>query len=310
MKDAGKALLVASTGGHLAQLVRLEGGLGLSHDSVYLTFRSPQSESLLRGRRVVHAPYIRPRGFVAIVRTAFIVFKLFRAEKFDSCVSTGAGIALAAIPLAKVLGLSTLYIESVSRTSGPSLTGRIIALLRVADLRTQHRTWETNRWKYRGDVLDVYESYATSSSTNEPSVFVSLGTIRPYRFDSLVDAVLTSGIANSSTAWQLGCTDRSGLPGVSHKQIDAKEFEALALQADVVITHAGVGTILQLLEMGKYPIVVVRRRARKEHVDDHQEQISELLSRHNLARVVEAPDLSVEDIHLVRARRVRKSSSV
>jgi hypothetical protein len=45
-----KLLLVASTGGHLAQLVRLAPGLGASPSSLWVTFDSVQSRSLLAAR--------------------------------------------------------------------------------------------------------------------------------------------------------------------------------------------------------------------------------------------------------------------
>ena len=56
-----------------------------------------------------------------------------------------------------------------------------------------------------------------------------------------------------------------------------QERVAEARAADVVITHSGVGTILQLLGDGISPVVVPRRKQHGEHVDDHQLQIWQLL---------------------------------
>jgi len=43
--------------------------------------------------------------------------------------------------------------------------------------------------------------------------------------------------------------------------------------ADVVVTHAGVATIVDAVRAGHRPIVVARRHHLGEHVDDHQLQI-------------------------------------
>jgi UDP-N-acetylglucosamine transferase subunit ALG13 len=74
------------------------------------------------------------------------------------------------------------------------------------------------------------------------------------------------------------------------------EFSSTISTSDVVITHAGVGTILDLLERGVCPVVVPRRRAREEHVDDHQGQIARLLAGLGLGVVSEVDALTTEKI--------------
>ena len=71
-------------------------------------------------------------------------------------------------------------------------------------------------------------------------------------------------------------------------------IDRVAAEADVVITHAGVGTLLGMLEQGIHPLMVVRRAERGEHVDDHQEQIAELVNRLGIGHAVEVEDLDAE----------------
>ena len=154
----------------------------------------------------------------------------------------------------------------------------MVAAAHLASLRTQHESWSGGRWRYEGSVLDEYETKkADVAPPARPRLFITLGTIRPYRFDALIDAILRTGLAGDDTVWQLGVTERGDLPGHVVDQISAVEFERHARSADVVITHAGVGTIMQLLDWGKSPVVVPRRRSAGEHVDDHQALITELL---------------------------------
>lgn len=294
-KDEAKFLFVASTGGHLAQLLRLSATMNASADSVWVTFRTPQSESLLSGRRVLYVPYVRSRDIMGVLRASRAIRALLRSETFDRAVSTGAALAVAALPQARLRRIPTLYIESVSRVDGPSLTGRIIAASGAAALRTQHASWAGGRWHSHPSVFGTY-SARSRPRVERPRILVTLGTIEGYRFDAVVDAVLRTGLADERTVWQLGDTTREGLPGRVVTQFELRDFQEVARNSDVVVSHAGVGTVLDLLELGIYPVLVPRRRSRAEHVDDHQSQIAGLVERMQVARVVEATDLVAEDL--------------
>lgn len=287
-----KMLLVASTGGHLAQLVRLAPGLGASEDSLWVTFRTPQSESLLAGKRVQYVPYVRSRDLFGALRAAGIVNRLLGQERFDLAVSTGAALAVSALPIARLRGIPCLYVESVSRVQGPSLSGRIIAASHCAELRTQHPGWATARWQPEESVFATYVVIDKPVVT-KPSLFVTLGTIEGYRFDAMVDQVLATGLADERTVWQLGFTSgRTDLPGTVFQQVSAAEFDSFSSEADVVVTHAGVGSLLGLLERGIFPVLVTRRKSRGEHVDDHQLQIAQLAEDLGIAAAVDAPQLT------------------
>ena len=303
-----KLVLAASTGGHLAQLVRLAPDLGASDDSLWITFRNAQSQSLLKGRDVLYVPYIRPRDVLPVLRAFRMILPRIREGGYEAAVSTGAGLALAALPAARLAGTPSLYIESVSRFDGPSLSGRILAGLRFAELRSQHPSWARGRWGVHPSVLSTYQTYPRPSrSQADPRLFVTLGTIRGYGFHSLIDRILELGLANDGTVWQLGDTrPRVELPGRVYQELPAAEFGRFAREADAVITHAGVGTVLGLLELGIAPIVVPRRRSRGEHVDDHQQQLVHLLATSGVGFAVDLDDLT-PDIVAAAARLAVRS---
>ncbi|PPG43393.1 glycosyltransferase [Pseudoclavibacter sp. RFBA6] len=303
-REGRKLLLIASTGGHLAQLVRLQKRLGASDESLWVTFDTEQSKSLLRGKRVLHVPYVAPRDWRAMLRAARIINRRLKVEKFDSAVSTGAGLALAGLPMARKHKIPASYIESVSRVNGPSLSGRILYASRLAKMHTQHRAWARGRWIPVEPVLAEYRTAPVDLGTlpEKPRMFVTLGTIRPYRFDALVDRLLASGVDLSRTTWQLGVTDRDDLPGTVHEYMTADQFEENSRDADIVITHAGVGTVMDLLNLGKSPVVVPRRAASGEHVDDHQQQITALLEKLDLGVPVQVDDLDLDSVRSAYAR--------
>lgn len=293
-------LLLASTGGHLAQLVRMADSQGASDDSLWVTFESPQSRSLLASRNVLWVDYVAPRDFKALARAYAGLREKVDPDRVDGVISTGAGLALAGFAWARKHRLPSAYIESVSRTGGPSLTGRIVSGMRLASTFTQHESWAGGRWALVPSVMREFERVSTSAPREDRPlrILVTLGTIRPYRFDSLVEKVSSVLHDADVVTWQLGETTRTDVVGRSHTLMSADDFLAEARAADVVITHSGVGTILQLLDNGISPVVVPRRRARGEHVDDHQMQIFTLLSEANVSVPTEVADLTRETLLL------------
>lgn len=63
----------------------------------------------------------------------------------------------------------------------------------------------------------------------------------------------------------------------------------LVREARVVVTHAGVGSILLALTNGKRPFVVPRLRAYGETVDDHQLESARRFAEAGLVHLVEDP---------------------
>lgn len=295
-----RLILAASTGGHLAQLDQISRLIDPHPDSLWVTFDKPQSRSLLADRRHLFVDYISPRDVRNVLKARSTFKSLLASKEFEAIISTGAAIALSALPFARRQGVQPVYVESVSRFDGPSLTGRIVSRLPGIRLRTQHEEWASAKWPYEFSVMDAFEPSEPDTSPREiKRVFVTLGTIEPYRFDSLVDAVLRTVPAGAEIVWQLGCTTRPDLPGQSFGEISAADFERYAVESDVVITHSGVGSIMNLLALGSHVVVVPRRRSRNEHVDDHQVQVARDLGSRGLCVVAEAPDLTTAD--LVRA---------
>ena len=288
--EGKKCLLVASTGGHIAQMDWLLGNTDVHRDSLWMTSRTPQTEELLVGRRVVWLPYVPPRGFRELVPASRRISWHVTRERFDIAVSTGAGLAVPALMTQQALGRRAVYVESISRVDGPSATGRLLAKVPGIERYTQHRGWAGGRWQWAGSVLDGVE-VARRPRTGVRKVFVTLGTIRPYRFDRLVDRLLEVLPDDVEVTWQLGATTRTDLPGTVVDQLPAYLAAELMAASDLVVAHAGVATALQLAACGTDTVLVPRRAAHGEHVDDHQTQIARLFAGAGLAQVVEADAL-------------------
>jgi beta-1,4-N-acetylglucosaminyltransferase len=119
-----RILLVCSSGGHLTQLHALrpwwEG-----HDRVWVTFRKPDSESILMGERVVWAHHPTTRNVVNLIRNLMLSWRLLLRYRPHLVVSTGAGVAFPFFLVARVLGKGTVYVEVYDRIQSATLTGRL-----------------------------------------------------------------------------------------------------------------------------------------------------------------------------------------
>ena len=126
-----KIALVCSSGGHLAQLHRLEPWWR-DHERLWVTFDTPEAVALLAGERTVWAHHPTTRNLPNAVRNLMLARRLLRAERPDVIVSDGAGVAVPFFLLAKLLGIATVYIEVIDRIETRTLTGRL--LYPIADL--------------------------------------------------------------------------------------------------------------------------------------------------------------------------------
>lgn len=300
-----RLLLLASTGGHLSQLKRLAPRHGASRESLWVTFDTPQSRYLLEGENVLWLDYIAPRDLKATYRAFRRLTHELNGEAFDGALSTGAAVAVSGFMWAKRNHVDSVYIESCSRMDGPSLTGPIVSALRLARTFTQHHSWADKRWLPVQSVLNEYSKVSSTralpSESTPRKILVTLGAIQPYRFDRMIDAVLPLLRPDDQVTWQVGHTSRSDLPGSVHTMLPTNDFDRIALESDIVITHAGIGTLLKLMEDGISPVVIPRRRERNEHVDNHQLQAWGLLSRNDIAVAAEPETLTEE--HLREAQR-------
>lgn len=289
--EGASVLWAASSGGHFAQLKRIEEASSVSPESHWVTFDTPQTAGALEAREdVTYVDYVSPRDVKNTLKAARRIKPLIDSRPFDLAISTGSALAAAVLPLTRARGIRSVYVESIARTDGPSLTGRLMALCPGVETFTQYRSWADRRWKFVGSVLDTWRAptHQISDTTNRPlKIFVTLGTIQPYRFDRLIDAVASVTRPGDQVTWQVGCTDRQDLIGEVHDQLTPGEFHRRATEADVVVTHSGVGTILQLLDMGTLPVIAPRSKAHAEHVDDHQHLITTELSERNLSRTLD-----------------------
>lgn len=311
--DRPRTLLVAATGGHLEQLFRLSQRFSPSNgETLWVTHDDDQSRSLLQDQNIELVPYVPPRGFAEAARIVPSAWRTLRKFRPDRVVSTGAGLAMPYFVSARAIGVPTHYIESAARADGPSLTGRMMRRLPGTSLYCQYPSWAHDPWQYRGALFDGFVAEDVEPNPIR-SVVVTLGTMRTYGFRRLIDRllhVLPQVVEpGADVLWQTGATEVDGLPGRASASIANSDLRAAIGSADLVIAHAGIGSAITALELGQRPVLVPRRTAHGEHIDEHQELIAGELGARGLTVSREADELTAEDLRQAARGRVVSSQA-
>jgi beta-1,4-N-acetylglucosaminyltransferase len=139
-----KLCLVCSSGGHFLQLHSLKE-MWQGYERVWVTFPGKDTEYYLAHEKKYYAYYPTNRSIWNLVKNIVLAVRTLKIEKPDIILSTGAGVAVPFIYAGKLLGIKTIYIESLTRVNSLSLTGRLIYPV-VNDLLVQ---WPELAAKYK-----------------------------------------------------------------------------------------------------------------------------------------------------------------
>jgi len=142
------ALMVCSSGGHLAQLVALRPWWS-TFRTRWVTFPTADAIDLLADEDVVAAAYPTTRNLPNLVRNALLAARMLLRERPDVIVSTGAAVAVPFFVLGRLLGVPTVYLEVFDRLDTPTLTGRLCQPF--ADRMLVQ--WEEQEQLYRSPVV-------------------------------------------------------------------------------------------------------------------------------------------------------------
>ena len=155
-------------------------------------------ESMLAGERVAWMAPCPPRDLAAVARNAVAARRLFRDHDVHLVVSTGAALALAVLPQARLRGIETVYIESATRRDRPSLSGRAMAAMPGITTFSQSSDLARGGWQYLASPWDLYDVTPTAPRPIR-SMVVSLGTQEDYGFRRLLERLVPMVPARAPT---------------------------------------------------------------------------------------------------------------
>jgi UDP-N-acetylglucosamine--N-acetylmuramyl-(pentapeptide) pyrophosphoryl-undecaprenol N-acetylglucosamine transferase len=307
-----RPLLVASPGGHLDELRIMVDLLGVDQtDAVWVTGRTAQTESLLSGRDVIWVPRVGSGEMRKAALGLPAALSIQRRVHPDLLVSTGALFSTPHLLAATLRRCETWFIDSATRIHGPSHTGQFARRLTRADLFVQGEGWGDPAWTPVPSVFDAFEAVPQPAPVGADGIrtaVVSLGT-ELWPFQRAVDRVLDL-LPHTDIYWQTGVTEVT-LHGRRLQQwVPALELHEAFEKADVVITHAGVGSALVALDRGKVPVILPRRQAHREMIDDHQVEFADMMVERSLAVSVDPDELTLDHLSSAANLAVRRRTVV
>ncbi len=277
--------LVCSHGGHLNELRQLEPAFE-GHARFYFSYDADTTRRLPQAYLVPNMA----RNPLEFLKNLFRAARVFRKERPDLMISTGAEIALPVLCIAKLFRVPCLYVECGAQVLHPSFTGRIMHWL-ADEFYVQ---WPEllraygKRARFEGSLIDA-EPGGPAAEAPLPAgefIYVTVGTmfldfprlIR--RMDEIAArtgerVIIQSGLSKTLPAH------------AEHFDFKSPE-ETLAMQrrARLIVCHAGIGAVRDALEVRRPFIVVPRLKRFGEHMNDHQLDLAHAVAERGWARVV------------------------
>lgn len=281
----GIVCLAASPGGHLALLRAVEGAFR-GCERVWVTAASSQAEALrAEGEdvRVLELWARDTRGLRGARSNLWGAWRLARTLRPALVVTSGAGHVVPFSLLARAHGARLVFVETMARVTGPSLTGRILAPF-AARVVVQ---WPELAAAYGHPTVcrpALLEETADPAAGGGSGTFVSVGT-RPEPFDRLlaaVDRAATAGVLPLPVVAQSGSTHYRPETYDTTPWMAPDEIERAIRDSRYVVCHAGSAIVSAAVASGRRPLVMPRSPARGEHRTDHQRQTLEKLADRGL----------------------------
>jgi UDP-N-acetylglucosamine:LPS N-acetylglucosamine transferase len=147
-----RALLVCSPGGHLLQLLRLQPAWE-GFETTWVTLPAADTDYLLREERVIHGRGPTNRSLRALLHNLLLAWRVVRRERPEAILSTGAALAVPFFLFGKLYGARLVFVESLTRTTSLSLSGRLVRPIADAFFVQWPDLAETKQARYAGRLL-------------------------------------------------------------------------------------------------------------------------------------------------------------
>lgn len=292
--------LAASGGGHLELLVNAWGAFE-KWRRVWVTTPCDRADELIAdGEDVRLLPPWEKRLIVRGYSAQYIArsLRLVAEERPRVVVSSGAGPTVPFCAFSRLQGSELVFVETVARVTTPSSSGRLLSRI----TRRVFVQWPEAVERYPHSRLcrpQLLEALAPTRNGGR-GTFAAVGTHRqPFdRMLRMLDEAVGSGVLPRPALVQTGHSRYEPKHLERRQWMRPAEIDRAMNDARYVVTHGGGGTLLASLRASRRPIVIARREALGEHINDHQLQLAGRLA--DLGLAVAAND-RIDEADLERA---------
>jgi UDP-N-acetylglucosamine--N-acetylmuramyl-(pentapeptide) pyrophosphoryl-undecaprenol N-acetylglucosamine transferase len=281
-------LFAASAGGHLDLLRAIAPDVVEDAEPVWVTSQTPRGERLRRDAAQVELLPEYGRSPAAAVRNVLAAARTVIRHRPRTVVTSGAGVVAPFCALARLAGARLVFVETMARVNSPSTTARLLS--RIAS-RVVVQWPELAPALPRAEVCrpTLLENVPAGEPPPGSGTVVAVGThAQPYtRLLEIVQHAIEDGLLPQPVRAQVGPANWRLAGAEATPYVGREELGQAVRSAEVVVCHGGAGIISSALEAGRKPIVVPRRAALGEHVDDHQYQLTRKLADWGLVVSVE-----------------------
>lgn len=147
-----KIIAIASAGGHWTQLLRLVPAFNNNK----VTFVSTKAcfYEKVEGCDYYYVADSNRWNKIALLKSFYDVLKILIKVRPDYIITTGAAPGLMAIIIGRIMGVKTLWIDSIANVNTISMSGKIA--IRFANrVYTQWPNLASRKVKYSGNVLSI-----------------------------------------------------------------------------------------------------------------------------------------------------------
>jgi beta-1,4-N-acetylglucosaminyltransferase len=147
-----RVLLVTSAGGHFLEMFDLEPAWR-DLDRTWVTLAPENAGYLLDGEEVVTGHGPTTRNIPNFIRNLVLAWRTVRARDPDVILSTGAALAVPFFIVGKLHGCRLVFVESLTRVRGLSLSGRLVYPLADAIFVQWPQAARRRRARFVGSLL-------------------------------------------------------------------------------------------------------------------------------------------------------------
>lgn len=148
-----RLLAVASRGGHWMQLCRICTQLEDTSDIVYVSTED-MSGALPAGAVFHQVADFSRQDFWRMIPAGFSLFRILLKEKPDAILTTGAAPGLIAIAIGRMMGMRTIWVDSIANAGQLSGSGKIACHI-AGHVFTQWPYLAEGNVEYHGNILGI-----------------------------------------------------------------------------------------------------------------------------------------------------------